>query len=339
MLVCKIVSHPRDTNLHILTSIPAYNLGWKLAHVVKGYSDGSILKTYQSERRRIAQDLIAFDHRFSRLFSGRPAKDVMDEEGVSMEEFKSAFEKGNEFASGIGMIQLSRVFQEIILILIQTAVNYGASVIVAKDGNAQEQGDGTDVIGNKLLRSVSKPQLATGIDIGKRMPSFKVLNQSDARPWHLQELLKSNGRWRIIVFPGNLTLPENMQRMQKLGEKLGASDSFLRRYTPANQPIDSLIEVLTVHAGPRTSLELLDLPEAFHPYDKKEGWDYWKVFVDDQSYHEGHGQAYVNYGIDPSRGVSVIIRPDQYVSWVGDMDDYDEIAKFFSGFMRTQVAE
>jgi phenol 2-monooxygenase len=53
-------------------------------------------------RRRIAQDLIEFDHRFSRLFSGRPAKDVMDEEGVSMEEFKAAFEKGSEFASGIG---------------------------------------------------------------------------------------------------------------------------------------------------------------------------------------------------------------------------------------------
>lgn len=79
-----------------------YNLGWKLAHVVKGYSEASILKTYQSERRKIAQDLIAFDHRFSRLFSGRPAKDIMDEEGVSMEEFKMAFEKGNEFASGIG---------------------------------------------------------------------------------------------------------------------------------------------------------------------------------------------------------------------------------------------
>lgn len=216
-------------------------------------------------------------------------------------------------------------------------MNYGASVIVAKDGDALEQGDGTDVIGNHLLRSASKPQLAKGIDIGKRMPSFKVLNQSDARPWHLQELLKSNGRWRLIVFPGNLTLPENMQRMQKLGDKLGASDSFLRSYTPSSQPIDSVIEVLTVHAGPRTSLELLDLPEAFHPYDSKEGWDYWKVFVDDQSYHEGHGRAYVNYGIDPSCGASVIIRPDQYVSWVGDMDDYDEMAKFFSGFMKIQV--
>jgi 2-polyprenyl-6-methoxyphenol hydroxylase-like FAD-dependent oxidoreductase len=72
----------------------AYNLGWKLGLVVKGVAQSSILKTYQSERRRIAQDLIAFDHKFSRLFSGRPAKDVMDEEGVNMDEFKQAFLKG-----------------------------------------------------------------------------------------------------------------------------------------------------------------------------------------------------------------------------------------------------
>lgn len=86
----------------------AYNLGWKIASVVNGSCDASILRTYQSERRKIAQDLIEFDHRFSRLFSGRPAKDVMDEEGISMEVFKEAFEKGNMFASGIGKMISSR---------------------------------------------------------------------------------------------------------------------------------------------------------------------------------------------------------------------------------------
>src|ERR1700744_3742722 len=99
----------------------AFNLGWKVASVVKGISDRSILKTYQSERRRIAQDLIDFDHRFSRLFSGRPAKDVLDEEGISMDEFKGAFQKGNLFASGV-------------------AVDYGASVVVAKSGDSTIQG-------------------------------------------------------------------------------------------------------------------------------------------------------------------------------------------------------
>ena len=71
-----------------------YNLGWKITLVVKGLAKRSVLRTYQSERRRIAQDLIAFDHRFSRLFSGRPAKDAADEAGISMAEFKEAFVKG-----------------------------------------------------------------------------------------------------------------------------------------------------------------------------------------------------------------------------------------------------
>jgi phenol 2-monooxygenase len=93
-----------------------------------------------------------------------------------------------------------------------------------------------------------------------------------------------------------------MQRLENLGVKLDAQDSFIRRFTPPGQAIDEVIEVLTVHAGSRQSVALLDLPEAFHPYDEKEGWDYRKVFVDDQSYHEGHGQAYANYGIDRNRG-------------------------------------
>ena len=66
----------------------AFNLGWKIAGCVKGRWGREVLKTYEQERRQIARDLIDFDHRFSRLFSGRPAKDVMDEEGISMEVFK-----------------------------------------------------------------------------------------------------------------------------------------------------------------------------------------------------------------------------------------------------------
>ncbi|KAJ5690867.1 hypothetical protein N7462_005259 [Penicillium macrosclerotiorum] len=234
----------------------AYNLGWKLAHVVKGYSDGSILKTYESERRKIEQDLITFDHRFSRHFSGRPAKDIMDEKGVSMEEFKAAFEKGNEFASGI-------------------TVKYEASVLVAKERDSAEAKSSTTI--------TSEPHLATGVDIGKRMPSFKAL-----QPHLFADL----------------------------------------------PPSDGLIEVLTIQAGRRKSIELLDLPELFHPYSETMGWDYWKVFVDDGSYYEGHGNAYANYGIDPVQGASLIMRPDQYMSWVGEVDEYDVMDMFFTGFMK-----
>jgi len=295
-----------------------YNLGWKIANVVKGISDRSILKTYQSERRRIAQDLIAFDHRFSRLFSGRPAKDVMDEEGISMEMFKDAFVKGNMFASGI-------------------AVDYGKSMIVAKAGDAADQGDGSDVaVKKESLQVASNQSLAPEVKLGMRMPSVKVLNQSDARPSHFQELLRSNGRWRVVVFAGDVQIPQQRERLNSLGERMGKADSFLKRFTPAGSKYDSVIEVLTVHAGPRTAVDVFDFPEVFRPYDETDGWDYWKIFVDDESYHEGHGEIYKTFGIDREKGCAIILRPDQYVSYVGPMDDYEALNKFFSAFMIPQ---
>jgi 2-polyprenyl-6-methoxyphenol hydroxylase-like FAD-dependent oxidoreductase len=69
----------------------AYNLGWKIGLVCKKVLHRGILSTYEHERKQIAKELIAFDHKFSRLFSGRPAKDIMDETGVSMDEFSRAF--------------------------------------------------------------------------------------------------------------------------------------------------------------------------------------------------------------------------------------------------------
>lgn len=294
-----------------------YNLCWKISAVLNGTADRRILKTYQSERRRIAQDLIAFDHKFSRLFSGRPAKDMMDEAGISMEEFKDAFEKGNLFASGV-------------------AVDYGASLIVAKDGSSVDQGDGTDVGVINSQRAVSKQQLATNVKLGMRMPSFKVLNQSDARPWHFQEVLRSTGQWRLVVFAGDVSDKVQMSRVQKLGATLAAKDSFISRFTPAGKPINSVIEILTIHSAPRESTELHDFHDIFHPYSERDGWDYWKIYVDDVSYHEGHGQAYENYGVDRKRGCAVILRPDQYVSWVGELEDVQEMDRFFSGFMKVR---
>jgi phenol 2-monooxygenase len=288
-----------------------FNLGWKIAGVVNGSLQRSVLKTYQSERRRIAQDLIAFDHRFSRLFSGRPAKDAADEAGISMAEFKDAFEKGNMFASGI-------------------AVDYGTSMIVAKGGSGLKQGDGTDVGGGKV---VGKQELATNIKLGMRFPSFKVLSQADARPWHFQEWLRADGRWRLIVFAGDLTEKKQFARLQQLGEALAAPTSFLRKFTPKGAKIDSVIEVLTLHAGPRARVEFFDLHEIFHPFDEDAGWDYNKVFVDDVSYHEGFGDAYTNYGVSREKGCLVVTRPDQYVGYVGALEDVEEVARYFEGIL------
>lgn len=169
------------------------------------------------------------------------------------------------------------------------------------------------------------------------MPTFKVVSQADARSWHLHEFLKSNGRWRLIVFAGNTLEHDPAQRLISLGTKLEAPNSFIRRFTPKNASIDSMIECLLVHAAPRKAVEIFDFPLIFRPFSLIQGWDYSKITVDDSSYPGGEGHGYETCEIDKSVGCSIVVRPDQYVSWVGEVDDYDSIDLFFSGFMKVQI--
>jgi phenol 2-monooxygenase len=140
----------------------------------------------------------------------------------------------------------------------------------------------------------------------------------------------------VVVFPGDLTASRQQQRLADLGNRLAGPDSFLTRFTPPGQRYDSTIELLSVHSESRATTTIFDFPEPFRPYDEVDGWDYWKIFVDDESYHEGHGQIYQNFGIDPKEGCAIVIRPDQYLSYVGPMDAYEDLDKFFSGFMVPQ---
>lgn len=289
----------------------SFNLGWKLGAVIKRQSPRSILSTYQSERRKIAQDLIAFDHKFSRLFSGRPAKDAADEAGVSMDEFKRVFLQGAMFASGL-------------------SVEYGGSCLVAKTGDAADQGDGTQIDGGVVQ---GKQELAKACVLGMRFPSFQVLNQSGARPWQFQEWFKADGRWRVVLFAGKIKEETQKKRVQAWCKRAEKEGSWLRRFTPKDAEIDSRIEILTVHSSPRREVELLDdFPELLHPLRSDDmGWNYNKVFVDDESYHQGHGHAYEGYGVDASRGCVVAVRPDGYTGYIGELEDVHDLEAYFAG--------
>ena len=178
--------------------------------------------------------------------------------------------------------------------------------------------DGSFLSYHGLDSATSKNSVATNVIVGRRLASYQVLNQADARPTQTADLLLSDGRWRVLIFAGDLRLSEQFTVMEKHGDYFRR---LLEDYTPPGQAIDSVIEVLTIHAAPRTSIELLDLPEIYHPWDEERGWDYAKVFVDDESHHEGFGKAYERYGIDRSRGCFVVCRPDQHVGCKGELRD------------------
>ncbi|KAF8122465.1 FAD binding domain-containing protein [Boletus edulis] len=79
-----------------------HNLAWKLIQVLREWSSLSLLKTYEHERRKFAQDLISFDKKYAALFSAKP-KTVENGDGVSGEQFSGAFQSFGTLTSGIGV--------------------------------------------------------------------------------------------------------------------------------------------------------------------------------------------------------------------------------------------
>ncbi|PCH36404.1 hypothetical protein WOLCODRAFT_140399 [Wolfiporia cocos MD-104 SS10] len=80
----------------------SHGLAWKLTHVIRGWAGLSLLKTYEFERRKYAQDLIAFDKRFAALVSDKPRTDE-DADGVTHEELLEATQIFGPFMNGIGV--------------------------------------------------------------------------------------------------------------------------------------------------------------------------------------------------------------------------------------------
>ncbi|OAV99742.1 hypothetical protein PTTG_00482 [Puccinia triticina 1-1 BBBD Race 1] len=277
-----------------------FNLAWKLAHVLQGRAHPSILQTYEIERAQIAKELIEFDQKFARLFSGKPAKDVLDESGISMEEFQSTVQRGNIFSSG-------------------TSVDYPSSLLVSK--NARQ----------KIAR-----ELASNLPVGPRLYSRQVVGVADAKPYMLGDLACADGRWKILLFGGDVKKYSGCRlRLDKLCKFL-ADDvaSPIIKYTPSDANLDSVFNFITILASPRVQMECDDFHDILRPKQGKNGFQaYKKIFSDDESYHRGHGKIYENYGIDPKVGCMVVVRPDQYVSLVTEIGDHAGLAAFFDSFM------
>ncbi|KIS67244.1 putative phenol 2-monooxygenase [Mycosarcoma maydis] len=309
----------------------AYNLTWKIASVIKRVSPRSILPTYEMERKQIAQDLITFDHKFSRLFSGKPARDEADAAGISMTEFQQAFEKGNRFASGL-------------------SVDYQRSLITVKpEGSSHTSIEGGIVVSHAKVEApadhvVSDAGLSGAsagekrIEPGKRFNTAQVVCHATALPYELADWIVSDGRWRIVYFCGDIRNADCNGEMKQVGDYV--AQQLVPHFTPKDQDPDSIIEVLTVSATPRGENELQDYHEALRPSTSRHhrptadntynvSADYHKIFVDDDSYHQGHGQAYRKYGLRQDRGTLVVIRPDGYVSLLIAARQYDKLGKFF----------
>src|SRR5215213_9932765 len=138
-----------------------WNLGWKLASVLRGTARPELLHTYSDERQKIAAQLIDFDREFSKMFSAHPAgSGDTAGGGVDPEEFQQYFITQGRFTAGV-------------------ATKYAPSMITAEP----------------LFE-----HLAEGFPVGMRFHSAPVVRVADGKPVHLGHAARADGAWRLYVF-------------------------------------------------------------------------------------------------------------------------------------------
>jgi phenol 2-monooxygenase len=80
----------------------AFNLGWKLAAVLRGQACPALLDTYSSERQSVAEDLIAFDKHWARRFS---------EGGTDAATFQTYFSDHGRYTAGVAVTYAPSLIQ------------------------------------------------------------------------------------------------------------------------------------------------------------------------------------------------------------------------------------
>lgn len=222
------------------TSLPdTFNLGWKLAAVLQGKSDPKLLQTYASERRKVAQQLIAADKQLSKLVATRPtAEQGGDQAEINTGDIEKFMARQSGFISGTG-------------------IEYAPSYICTYQEHQT---------------------LADGFKIGQRFHSAEAIRVADGRPQHLGHLNKADGRWRIFIFGNTQNPTDSTSDSHKLIQFLASADaSPVRRYTPESTDIDSVIDVYAVFQQQDLSIE--HMPDYLWPAKGKYGLrDYEKVF-------------------------------------------------------------
>ena len=219
-----------------------FNLGWKLASVLRGLAGPELLHSYSAERQAIAQELIDFDREFAKMFSAKPKTSPEDTEGVDPAEFQAYFIKQGRFTAG-------------------TATRYRPSALTGAGAHQD---------------------LATGFTVGMRFHSAPVVRLADAKPMHLGHVAEADGRWRLYLFAGADGHGEGSRLARLCDFLEADPASPVRRHTPEGEDVDAVLDVRAVLQAPHQSLLMDELPGLLWPRKGRFGLrDYEKAFCPD----------------------------------------------------------
>ena len=274
-----------------------FNLGWKLAAVLRGQSPPSLLHTYSDERHAIAKELIDFDREWAKMLSAPLKKSPEDKDGVDPAAVQAYFVQHGRYTAG-------------------TATRYQPALLTAES---------------------SHQALAPGFQVGTRFHSAPVVHLSDAKPVDLSATtIRADGRWRLFLFAGEQNPGMDDAPVRAICEYLARSPlSPVVRYTAATADIDSVIDVRAVFQQGHQDLAIETMPVLLLPRKGKYGLiDYEKMFCPD---FKGGADIFALRSVNRKKGCMVVVRPDQYIGNILPLDAHAELSAYFARFMIAPV--
>lgn len=293
--------------------LDAVNLAWKIHHVESGFAPRSLLSTYESERKLIAETLLDFDARYAKLFSTRipSAGEVAgaQSEATADNEFIKTFKASCEFTSGFGVAYNPN------------QINWGP------EHPAQ----------HPLILSKEK---GTTQRTGYILTNATVTRVVDANVVHLEQEVPMNGSYRIYVFGG--VPAKTTTAIKDLATNLSAPSSFFTafqhqdiktvdRYHERHNPHSNLYTFNIIFNAPRAKIAIKEqLPEIFARYaDHIYADDVW-----DQRVPNAKASGHAKMGLSEETGGVVVVRPDGYVGVVVKLEEgsgtADALDQYFS---------
>ena len=298
----------------------AINFAWKIHHVESGFADRSILETYESERRFVAETLLDFDNKYAALFSQRQPShsEVKDankasQSGEEENAFVKMFKASCEFTSGFGVAYKPNIF------------NW------SPDHSAR----------NSLFAPSSTNDK---VRPGRIIPPANVTRVCDANVAHLENEIPFNGSFRLFVFQGLSHHQRKSSALSDLASALQEPKSFYSRHSAKakkdnhherDNPHTPFFSVALVVPAHRPEVEIADLPQFYQDYsDHVYADDIW-----DQRVPDATAAAHAKVGLEQDGGV-VVVRPDGHVgccvSLVEGRGTAEALEEYFNGFVANE---
>lgn len=301
--------------------LDAQNLAWKIHHVESGFADRSILKSYESERKAVAESLLNFDAAYAKLFSQRQPsagevgsvnKHTAGEQQPAEEnEFIKTFKSACEFTSGYG-------------------VAYGPNNL---NWSAEHLA--------QTPLFLSEPAGTTKLRTGRILVPSTVTRVSDANPVHLEQEIPLNGSYRIYLFAGKkqrtrtalFDFATNLQKKNSFFAAHQRPDAASVNHLEKHNPHSNFLTFATIFNAQRPEVEIdEDLPQVLARY-------YDHVYADnvfDVRAPNAQAAAHFKMGLNEEEGGVVVVRPDGYVGCVVKLVEgsgtVDALNQYFATF-------